>query len=155
MLQVSNASVNDARWFAGLRPRAAILGAVMLAAACAHSGILALRDTWRVFRSGPPDFAVAYSQRLKGVKPLLPAAGAVGYLSDSDDQGEFYLTQYLLVPLILEKGQRPDLVLVNNHAGRGGAAASEAGYTASRLADGSQVYDFGNGIKLIDRRRLP
>jgi hypothetical protein len=130
-----------------------MLGVLVLAGASAHSGALALRDTWRSFQAGVPDFAVAYSQRVKGAKALLPERGTVGYMSDSSDEGEFYLTQYLLVPLVLEKGQRPDLVLVNNHIAR--AAPLEGGYIASQLADGSKVYDFGNGIKLIDRRHQP
>ena len=85
---------------------------------------------------------------------MLPGRGTVGYVSDSNDEGEFYLTQYLVVPLVLEKGQRPDLVLVNNHIAQATRAEDDV-YRVSRLADGSAVYDFGNGIKLIDRRHKP
>lgn len=137
-----------------LRSYIAIVGVFVLAGASAHSGALALRDTRRAFKAGVPDFAVAYRLKLKGVRALLPERGTVGYLSDSNDEGEFYLTQYLLVPLILEKGQRPDLILVNNHVAKSAPIETQS-YTASQVADGSEVYDFGNGIKLIDRRHQP
>src|SRR5262249_44886634 len=135
-----------------LRYYAAIFGVVALAGAAARSGALALRDTWRSFKAGTPDFAVAYRDRIKGVRALLPARGTVGYVTDSNDEGEFYLTQYLLVPLILEKGQRPDLVLVNNHVARNPGTPA-ADYIVSELGNGSKVYEFENGINLIDRRR--
>jgi hypothetical protein len=137
-----------------LRWYAAVLAVALLAVASAHSGALALRDTWRLSGAGTPDFAVAYRQRLTGAIALLPERRAVGYVSDFNDEGEFYLTQYLIVPRVLEKGQRPDLVLVNNHVATGTAPGAQ-GYTASQLADGSVLYDFGNGIKLIDRRHRP
>ena len=137
-----------------VRSWAAFLAVLVLAAASAQSGALALRDTRRVFKAGTPDFAVAYRRKLNPALALLPDHGTVGYVSDSNDQGEFYLTQYLVVPLVLEKGQRPDLVLVNNHSSK--STANEDGvYTVSRLANGPTVYDFGNGIKLIDRRHKP
>jgi hypothetical protein len=107
-----------------------------------------------VFKAGTPDFAVAYRERLTPARALLPDHGTVGYISDSNDEGEFYLTQYLVVPLVLEKGQRPDLVLVNNHVAKA-TLAEDGVYRVSRLPDGSAVYDFGNGIKLIDRRHKP
>src|SRR5262249_54420063 len=132
----------------------AIVAVIWLAGASAHSGILALRDTWRTFEGGTLDFAVAHRQRVMRATTLLPERGTVGYISDSNDEGEFYLTQYLIVPRVLEKGQRPDLVLVNNHLAKGNPVEGE-GYTCSLLADGSMVYDFGNGIKLIDRRHQP
>lgn len=137
-----------------LRFAAAMLAVILLAGASVQSGVLALRDTWRSFKAGTPDFAVAYRQKLSGAMGSLPKRGTIGYVSDSNDEGEFYLTQYLVVPLILEKGQRPELVLVNDHVATG-MSPSREGYTVSRLADGSMVYDFGNGIKLIDRRHEP
>ena len=137
-----------------LRCFAALLAAVLLAGASAHSGALALRDTWRIFKAGTPDFAVAYAAKLAPARAVLPDRGTVGYVSDSNDEGEFYLTQYLVVPLVLEKGQRPDLVLVNNHVANP-TSTEDRVYRVSRLADGSAVYDFGNGMLLIDRRHRP
>ena len=137
-----------------LRCFAALLAAILLAGVSAHSGALALRDTLRLFKAGTPDFAVAYAAKLAPARAVLPGRGTVGYVSDSNDEGEFYLTQYLVVPLVLEKGQRPDLVLVNNHVAQA-TRAEDGVYRVSRLADGSAVYDFGNGIKLIDRRHKP
>jgi len=134
----------------------ALLAVILLAVASARSGALALRDTWRTFKAGTSDFAVAYRDRIQPARPLLPARGTIGYISDSNDEGEFYLTQYLLVPLILEKGQRPDLILINNHVNNHAASSPGTGandYAILESADGSKVYDFGNGIKLIDRRR--
>jgi hypothetical protein len=135
----------------GIRVYAAIIGIAVLSAASVHSEFHALRDTWRTYKAGTQDFAVGYRQKLSGVKTLLPERGTVGYVSDSNDEGESFVTQYFVVLLVLEKGERPDLVLVNNHVPKTRPGEGE-GYTASMLADGSMVYDFGNGIKLIDRR---
>jgi hypothetical protein len=137
-----------------LRCCAAIVAVFLLALASVHSGFRALRDTWRLFKAGTPDFAVAYRAKLTPARALLPDRGTLGYISDSNDEGEFYLTQYLVVPLVLEKGQSPDLVLVNNHVAN--ATPGEDGvYRVSRLPDGSAVYNFGNGMMLIDRRHKP
>src|SRR5215471_11533288 len=149
-----NGAGQAVRTLRGVRRYAAIIALVAMVVASVHSGTLALRDTWRLFKAGTPDFAVAYRQKLGPARAVLPDRGTVGYVSDSNDQGEFYLTQYLVVPLVLEKGQRPDLVLVNNHAAKA-APAEDSVYRVSRLADGSAVYDFGNGMMLIDRRHKP
>jgi hypothetical protein len=143
------------RTLATLRHYAAILGVFLLAGLSAHSAVSALRETWRNFKAGTPDFAVAYSQRISGVKALLPERCTIGYVSDNNDEGEFYLTQYLLVPRILKKGDAPDLVLVNNHLPGNSRRPDGADYTASEQPDGTKVYDFGNGVKLIDRRHEP
>jgi hypothetical protein len=137
-----------------LRCGAAIVAVFLLAMASAHSGFRALRDTFRLFKAGTQDFAVAYREKLTPARALLPDHGELGYISDSNDEGEFYLTQYLVVPLVLEKGQKPDLILVNNRVVK--ATPTEDGvYRVSRLDDGSTVYDFSNGTKLIDRRHKP
>src|SRR5215470_7842545 len=149
-----NGAGQTVRALRGVRGCAAIIAVVAMVAASIHSGAHALRDTWRLFKAGTPDFAIAYAAKLAPARAVLPDRGTLGYVSDSNDQGEFYLTQYLVVPLVLEKGQRPDLVLVNNHVAKATPTADGV-YRVSRLDDGSTVYDFGNGTKLIDRRHKP
>ena len=75
-----------------LRCGAAIVAVFLLAMASAHSGFRALRDTWRLFKAGTQDFAVAYREKLTPARALLPDHGELGYISDSNDEGEFYLT---------------------------------------------------------------
>jgi hypothetical protein len=134
-----------------LRCFAALFAVILLAGVSAHSGALALRETGRQFKAGTPDFAVAYAAKLAPARAVLPDHGTLGYVSDSSDEGEFYLTQYLVVPLVLKKSPTPDIVLVNNHVAK--PTPAEIGvYRVSRLADGSAEYDFGNGMLLIDRR---
>jgi hypothetical protein len=153
--QAGSAIVTAVRRLGTLRHYAALLGVVLLAVISAHSAVWALRETRRTFKAGTPDFAVAYRQKVIRVKALLPERGTVGYLSDYSDEGEFYLTQYLLVPLILKKGAAADLVLVNNHVASKTGRPDDAGYSTSEQKDGSTVYDFGNGVYLIDRRPKP
>jgi len=42
-------------------------------------------------------------QQWRAVKPLLPARGTIGFLSDRDEVADFYQTQYALSPLLLSR----------------------------------------------------
>ena len=42
-------------------------------------------------------------QQLRALKPLLPARGTIGFLSDHDEVADFYQTQYALSPLLISR----------------------------------------------------
>jgi hypothetical protein len=42
-------------------------------------------------------------QQLRAIKPLLPARGTIGFLSDHEEAADFYQTQYALSPLLISR----------------------------------------------------
>jgi len=117
-------------------------------------GFFSLLSSWDQFTAHWKDFdlklslqghdgVTIYERRFQEIKPLLPAQGVVGYVSDAQDEGaEFYLTQYSLAPLIIDKTQPYEFV-VGNFVNRT--------VDASKLTKMSLSLrrDFGNGIKLF------
>lgn len=84
-----------------------------------------------------------YEERFTEVKKLLPAQGVVGYLSDTAaDSAEFYLTQYALSPLIVDKSQPHELIIGNV------ANKNVDPNTLTNISLNLRV-DFGNGVKLF------
>jgi hypothetical protein len=62
-----------------------------------------------------------YEKRFEAVKSTLPAHGVIGYLSDCSDMHNakciegFYIAQYALSPLVLERSSELPLLLANFH----------------------------------------
>ena len=88
-------------------------------------------------------------RRFRPLRPLLPATGVVGYLSDrpgSDE--ERYEAQYVLAPLVLRLGGDSDLVVGNFFDPAEGPRLAAA-------ASLEQVRDFGEGLWLLRRAPRP
>lgn len=84
-----------------------------------------------------------YEQRFTEVKKMLPEQGVVGYFSDTPaDSAEFFLTQYALSPLIVDKSQPHELV-IGNFANRNLDPKMLTYMSLNVRAD------FGNGVKLF------
>ena len=84
-----------------------------------------------------------YERRFVEVKNELPAQGVVGYVSDTQpDSAEFYLTQYALSPLIVDKSQPHELVI-------GNFANKNSDVKALTNMSLTLRKDFGNGVKLF------
>lgn len=133
-----------------VRQVASLLAVGFLVFICLRSGYLRTQESLRSYESHASDFVVSFSQRIQGVRELLPKSGTLGYISDQKDTGQFFATQYLLAPWAVIDGDQADWVLINDHPPN--ASAPSTGYLLSENSDGSKVYDFGNGIKLIDKR---
>ncbi len=89
------------------------------------------------------DSVSLYEQRFTEVKRILPEQGVVGYLSDTAaDSAEFYMTQYALSPLIIDKSQPHELV-IGNFANRNLDPKMLTYMSLNVRAD------FGNGVKLF------
>ena len=82
--------------------------------------------------------------RFAGLRRALPERGVVGYVGEADDSGEadYYLAQYALVPLVVERSPDHPLVIGNFPASR--LASSPATLKGFVL-----VRDFGNGVLLL------
>jgi hypothetical protein len=74
-----------------------------------------------------------------------PSVDRVGYVSEDPQYNEFYLTQYAIIPLVLERGQGPEWMIAN-----------DSDRNARRLLNGEVLdYDtenFGFGLYLIHRK---
>lgn len=139
-------------WLRRLRSLAAAIAVIGLVALSIRSEYYMLRERISSIGAHTPDFVVAYSRRIAGVSPLVPTHGTLGYVSDQTDSGQFFATQYLLAPLAVIKGDQADWVLVNNHPA-GIADNPGTSYTESEKPNGFKIYDFGNGIQLVDKRQ--
>ena len=80
-------------------------------------------------------------QRFTLVKPRLPATGVIGYIGESGNSGtaDYYLAQYALAPLVLDRSPRHKIVIGNFP----GAVPS------SLPPDLQLIESFGNGVLLL------
>jgi hypothetical protein len=142
--------------WAGMRTRIA-LALVLLYAGASTVRWLQHGSHWpaRAFQ----DDISANERRFAALRPLLPAHGLVGYLSDPELAGatprdsnaaalhqfrRYLLAQYALAPALLVKGTEPELVVGN----------FDPGTTPTAPAGLRIVRDFGDGLVLL-RRSAP
>ena len=137
-----------------------------MAAALALTIVLALRAHRRPFpdavaylRTPPADAPTALLQRAARLRPFVPSQGSVGYVSDatrSTDSSVRYdpavlhhvLRQYALAPTLVVRGQDFPLVV--------GDFLWTTPDTADLARRGAwRVQNFGDGIFLLTRRRVP
>ncbi len=91
----------------------------------------------------------AMEERLSELKDILPPRGVVGYISNVESWGYWearcVLTQYVLAPVVVERGAERELVIGNFD-------------NPPELVDILREYhltlvrDFGNGIMLFKKR---
>ena len=88
-----------------------------------------------------------YEKRFEAAKGMLPEHGVIGYRSDCSDMSDinciagFYLAQYALSPIILDRSPEQTLILGNFR---------KAGTVQSKLSDDGVklLMDSGNGVEL-------
>jgi len=97
--------------------------------------------------SGQDDITL-YTLRFEGLRRRLPASGIVGYLSYDGQGGQdtamYYLTQYALVPVVVERSANHSLVVGNFP---GPVPKAEQFLPLGLTLQG----DFGNGVLLFGR----
>src|SRR5437763_10245643 len=88
---------------------------VVFACCCLLSSARLLIDapsphTWRVSAAEVPKRS---DLRFSALKTVLPKRGVVGYMGESGSaaDGDYYLTQYALVPLIVDRSIRHALII--------------------------------------------
>jgi hypothetical protein len=89
-----------------------------------------------------------WESRLALLKAKIPpGVNRVGYVSEDHQYNEYNLTQYAIIPLVLERGQGPEWIIAND---------SGSGRNVRRLLNGDTLgYDienFGFGLYLIHRK---
>lgn len=99
-----------------------------------------------MLKAGPDDITRRSDERFATLKTVLPSRGVVGYLGESGNTGteNYYLTQYALVPLVVEKTTERSLVIGNFPRER-----------PKTLPEGLEVVqDFGSGVLLLHNRNI-
>lgn len=115
--------------------------------------LLAIASAYTLLVSPPePGLDVTgFEKRFAPLREALPQRGMVGYVSDSDFIGEFYLTQYTLAPVVVylypsgfaTSTPRPTLVVGNFN--------SPASIPDVLARNGLMVKrDFGDGVLLLE-----
>jgi len=109
-----------------------------------------LLSTFRLIYTAPgpahlrrDEVALRSEQRFFALGTQLPARGVIGYVGESDNRGteDYYLAQYALAPLVIERSPNHPLVI--------------ASFPNSRpvLPENLQlVRDFGNGVLLLSNK---
>jgi len=84
--------------------------------------VCCLLSTIRILREAPnpahpttDDISKRSDQRFAAVKTRLPATGVIGYIGESGDSStpDYYLTQYALAPLVVDRSTHHGIVIGN------------------------------------------
>lgn len=110
--------------------------------------ICCLLSTIRILREAPSpahlsqdDISTRSDQRFAAVKTRLPASGVIGYVGESGNSAtpDYYLTQYALAPLVVDRSTHHAIVIGN--------------FPVSQPSDLPPslrlVEDFGGGVLLL------
>jgi hypothetical protein len=95
-----------------LRAKAAIL---LFTLCCVLSTIRILRQAPNPAPLDPDDISKRSDQRFAAVKPHLPTSGVIGYVGESGNSStsDYYLTQYALAPLVVDRSTHHAIVIGN------------------------------------------
>jgi len=123
-------------------PAKTTVGVVVFVVCCLLSSFRLVLDTPSPAHVGPDNIAQRSDQRFVALKTELPSRGVIGYVGESDDSAlpDYYLTQYAVAPLVVDRSPNHKLVIgnfPNSHS------ESPSGL---RL-----VKDFGNGVMLFTK----
>jgi hypothetical protein len=82
---------------------------------CLLSTIRILREAPNPAHLSPDDISKRSDQRFAAVKTRLPASGVIGYIGESGDSStpDYYLTQYALAPLVVDRSTHHAIVIGN------------------------------------------
>ncbi|HWJ48488.1 MAG TPA: hypothetical protein VNS62_12595, partial [Candidatus Udaeobacter sp.] len=92
------------------RAKAAIL---LFTLCCLLSTIRILRQAPNPAHVSPDDISKQSDQRFAAVKTRLPATGVIGYIGESGNSStpDYYLTQYSLAPLVVDRSTNHAIVI--------------------------------------------
>lgn len=109
--------------------------------------VCCLLSTIRIMRRAPhparlqgDDVAQRSDQRFAALKASLPQQGIIGYVGDPDNLADYYLAQYALAPLVVDRSPNHPLV-VGNFAG-----LQVPSFPSAHL---ELMKDFGHGVLLF------
>jgi hypothetical protein len=108
---------------------------------CLLSTIRILRETPNPAHLSQDDVSKRSDQRFAALKTRLPASGVIGYIGESGNSStpDYYLTQYALAPLVVDRSIHHTMVIGN--------------FPLSQPSDLPPslrlVEDFGSGVLLL------
>jgi len=107
--------------------------------ACLLSSARLVVDAPSIVHPPPDEIGQRSDQRFAALKAALPNRGVVGYVGESGNVGlaDYYLAQYELAPLVVERSGSHSLVIGNFHR------------KAEAPANLRLIHDFGNGVLLF------
>jgi len=127
----------------------AVLALFLLSAVSLASYAFDTRNAWRGFVArGTVDDITRWENRLAELKSHIPpGVDRVGYISSDPEHIEFYLTQYAIIPAVLERGVAPDWIIANY-------SDKSIQLILKKYLDLDQyaVESFGNGLYLVHKR---
>jgi hypothetical protein len=108
-----------------------------------------MQSVWGSFvHSGGIDDVTRWENRLAELKSHIPLnAGRVGYISSDPQGNEFILTQYSIIPLVLEHGTAPDWIIAN-YSGK----AIHQVLQNQLEVENYTVENYGYGLYLVHRK---
>ena len=130
------------------RTSAKAIGAILVLVVCC------LLSTGRIVFEAPgprrissDDISRRSDQRFAALKACLPASGVIGYLGETGDSAtpDYYLTQYALAPLIVDRSPKHSLVVGNFPSSPPSGIPQDL-----RLME-----DFGQGVMLFAAKDAP
>jgi hypothetical protein len=122
-------------------------GSVIVAAFCLLSSTMLLRRTVSGKENPQGTELAGFTQRMSGLRGALPSDATVGYVSDLKPDPtlrsvlELRMTQYALVPVVVEDGPHYAYVIGNFHG--------PLPVQAQELQQLTVIKDFGNGVLLL------
>jgi hypothetical protein len=132
------------------------IGVAVLVLYAAASSVPRLRATADALLRPPASDPVSdFESQIAELRSAIPPRGVVGYVSDPPREGvtreesrdhfrRFILTQYSLIPVVVQRGPAPDTIVGSFPPPSSGDTVRVLGLTVLR--------DFGNGILLLERR---
>jgi hypothetical protein len=113
---------------------------------CLLSTVRVVTDAPNSIRLQPDDIAKRSDQRFAALRAALPPRGVVGYVGASGNAAvpDYYLTQYALVPLVVDHSPNHPLVIAN--------FPNSPPPTSPPSEHLQLVKDFGNGVLLFANR---
>lgn len=108
---------------------------------CLLSSVRVVRDAPKPGHFSVDDIVERSDRRFGTLKAALPRRGVVGYVGESGNLADYYLTQYTLAPLIVDHSANHPLVVGNF------PASSPPPAESLRL-----LKDFGNGVLLFAKK---
>ncbi len=114
---------------------------IILVCSCLFSTARIIRYAPKPWNLAPDNIAQRSDQRFAAVKQALPSRGVIGYVGETGESAlpDYYLTQYALAPLVVDRSVNHDLVL-ENFTGK---------QIPGSLAGLQEIQEFGKGIILL------
>jgi len=90
-------------------------------------------------------------KRIERAKDRLPSSGVIRYASGVSTEGlqDFKLTQYILAPLLVVQEYGPQTAIYVDSQANDTSDPADPSPTINKYEDGTRVFDFHNGIKVV------